>query len=81
MWSQNLLAFVILGVIQLFGFSASRNYPDVLSYKTTINNIKGTSPKLQLLLDYYFNVSIKENCSVNILKIVSNQSRKKCIRE
>lgn len=68
MWSQNLLAVVILGVLQLLGVSALRSYPDLLTYKTTINNIKGSSPKLQLLLDYYFNVSIKENFSVMFLK-------------
>lgn len=60
MWSLNLFAFfAVVYSIQLFDSTDSaKTYPDVLSLKTTINDIKGSTSTLQQLINNYFRVSI-----------------------
>lgn len=70
MRSESLFVLSALCVIQLFGLAASGNYPDILTFRTSVNNIKGTS-RLQQLIDHYFGVSMKEEFVKKFTIIVS----------
>lgn len=71
MWSRNSAFIFVFCAIQLICLTESRDYRDVFKIKTSMDNIKGTSSKLQLLLDHYFIVSTFEiNIFPNLLKRV-----------